>query len=178
MRSLNDHRRGSRRRLPSALMMAAVLGAGSASAHVTATPKAGLGDPTTPIQHVIVIVGENHTFDNIYATYKRAAGQPVDDLLSEGIVNAYGGPRPDVARRASGRRRNLTRRDTRSTPSGPGLTRRCPTEHDVCRPRLRRRPGTGFGRYTVPGPPGERAVSDHQVRPVRQIHKASNPGMR
>jgi phospholipase C len=47
---------------------------------------------TTPIEHVIIIVGENHTFDNLYGTYKPKAGQSIDNLLSKGIVNQDGTP--------------------------------------------------------------------------------------
>jgi len=50
---------------------------------------------TTPIQHVIVIVGENRTFDHLFATYVPPAGQTVDNLLSKGIVNADGTPGPN-----------------------------------------------------------------------------------
>jgi len=46
----------------------------------------------TPIQHVIVILGENRTFDQIFATYQPVAGQTVNNLLSEGIVQADGSP--------------------------------------------------------------------------------------
>jgi acid phosphatase len=49
---------------------------------------------TTPIEHVIIIVGENHTFDNLFGTYKPMAGQTVDNLLSKGIVNQDGTPGP------------------------------------------------------------------------------------
>jgi acid phosphatase len=56
------------------------------------------GDTTTPIKHVIVIIGENHTFDNVYATYQPPAGQHVMNLLSEGIVTTSGAPGPDVAK--------------------------------------------------------------------------------
>ncbi|HWE33056.1 MAG TPA: alkaline phosphatase family protein [Solirubrobacteraceae bacterium] len=49
------------------------------------------GNTTTPIKHVIVIIGENHTFDNVLATYRPPAGQSVNNLLSEGIVTAAGG---------------------------------------------------------------------------------------
>jgi len=49
---------------------------------------------TTPIQHVIVIIGENRSFDHIFATYQPVAGQTVNNLLSEGIVNADGTPGP------------------------------------------------------------------------------------
>ncbi len=49
----------------------------------------------TPIQHVIVIIGENRTFDHVFATYKPVAGQTVKNLLSEGIVNPDGTPGPN-----------------------------------------------------------------------------------
>src|SRR5690348_7389221 len=49
---------------------------------------------TTPIQHVIVIVGENRTFDHLFATYQPPAGQTVSNLLSKGIVNVDGTPGP------------------------------------------------------------------------------------
>ncbi|WP_315739556.1 MULTISPECIES: alkaline phosphatase family protein [unclassified Bradyrhizobium] len=47
---------------------------------------------STPIEHVIIIVGENHTFDNLFGTYKPKAGQAIDNLLSKGIVNEDGTP--------------------------------------------------------------------------------------
>jgi phospholipase C len=52
----------------------------------------------TPIKHVIVIVGENRTFDNMFATYQPANGQSVRNLLSAGIVNADGSPGPNFAK--------------------------------------------------------------------------------
>src|SRR5690242_1702629 len=51
----------------------------------------------TPIKHVIVIIGENRTFDNVYATYVPRRGQSVANLLSKGIVHADGSPGPDAA---------------------------------------------------------------------------------
>ena len=48
----------------------------------------------TPIKHVIVLIGENRTFDNIYGTYTAKHGQSVGNLLSRGIVNADGSPGP------------------------------------------------------------------------------------
>jgi acid phosphatase len=56
------------------------------------------GNTTTPIKHVIVIIGENHTFDNIYATYRAPLRQRVMNLLSEGIVTSSGAPGPAVAK--------------------------------------------------------------------------------
>ncbi|HEY1660154.1 MAG TPA: alkaline phosphatase family protein [Candidatus Sulfotelmatobacter sp.] len=62
-------------------------------------PAAAETHPTTvtPIQHVIVIIGENRSFDHVYATYKPAAGQTISNLLSKGIINAKGKPGPNWA---------------------------------------------------------------------------------
>ena len=46
----------------------------------------------TPIKHVIVIVGENRSFDHLFATYQPVAGESVNNLLSEKIVDAQGNP--------------------------------------------------------------------------------------
>ena len=51
----------------------------------------------TPIKHVIVIIGENRTFDHIFATYKPKNGQTVDNLLSKGIINEDGAPGPNYS---------------------------------------------------------------------------------
>jgi phospholipase C len=63
------------------------------------------GATTTPIEHVIVIVGENHTFDNLFGTYKPKAGQTIHNLLSKGIVNEDGtsGPHFEKAEQRIGR---------------------------------------------------------------------------
>jgi phospholipase C len=53
----------------------------------------------TPIKHVIIIVGENRSFDHLFATYvPRNKTQTVLNLLSEGIINADGSPGPNFAR--------------------------------------------------------------------------------
>ncbi len=52
----------------------------------------------TPIKHVILLIGENRTFDHVYATYVPPKGQSVRNLLSQGIVNADGTPGPNVAK--------------------------------------------------------------------------------
>ena len=51
----------------------------------------------TPIKHVIVIIGENRTFDHIFATYKPKSGEQVDNLLSKGIINEDGTPGPNFS---------------------------------------------------------------------------------
>jgi phospholipase C len=56
------------------------------------------GETATPIKHVIVIIGENRSFDHVFATYTPRPGQTVHNLLSEGIIrldankNAIPGP--------------------------------------------------------------------------------------
>jgi phospholipase C len=47
---------------------------------------------TTPVQHVIVIIGENRSFDHVFATYRPHGGQDVSNLLSKDIINADGKP--------------------------------------------------------------------------------------
>ncbi|SDD92763.1 alkaline phosphatase family protein [Paraburkholderia lycopersici] len=60
-------------------------------------PQFATGATTTPIQHVVVIIGENQTFDGLFGTYQAPSGQSVKNLLSEGIVNADGTPGPNFA---------------------------------------------------------------------------------
>ena len=49
----------------------------------------------TPIKHVMLIIGENRTFDNVFGTYVPPKDQTVWNLLSEGIVNPDGSPGPN-----------------------------------------------------------------------------------
>src|SRR5579864_3860547 len=53
----------------------------------------------TPIKHVIIIVGENRSFDHLFATYvPQHKNERVLNLLSEGIINADGSPGPNFAK--------------------------------------------------------------------------------
>lgn len=52
----------------------------------------------TPIKHVIVVIGENRTFDMTFATYQAPAGQTVKNLLSQGIINEDGTPGPNFSK--------------------------------------------------------------------------------
>src|SRR5215831_970855 len=52
----------------------------------------------TPIKHVIVIIGENRSFDHVFATYQPKKGEFVNNLLSEGIINKDGTPGPNFAK--------------------------------------------------------------------------------
>jgi phospholipase C len=51
----------------------------------------------TPIEHVIIIIGENRSFDHLFATYTPPSGQSIWNLLSKGIITAEGGPGPNFA---------------------------------------------------------------------------------
>jgi phospholipase C len=53
----------------------------------------------TPIKHVIIIVGENRSFDHLFATYvPPRGGEHVRNLLSEHIVDADGMPGREFSR--------------------------------------------------------------------------------
>src|ERR1700677_475344 len=56
------------------------------------------GNTSSPIKHVIVIIGENRSFDHVFATYVPKHGQTVHNLLSEGIIKADGTPGPNFAK--------------------------------------------------------------------------------
>src|SRR5579862_9066330 len=58
----------------------------------------GDNDTTSPIKHVIVIIGENRSFDHVFATYQPVPGQFVWNLLSQKIVNADGTPGPNFSK--------------------------------------------------------------------------------
>lgn len=52
----------------------------------------------TPIKHLIVVVGENRSFDNVFGTYVPPdRGQTVWNLLSLGIVDQDGHPGPNAS---------------------------------------------------------------------------------
>src|SRR5262249_53696538 len=53
----------------------------------------------SPIKHVIIIVGENRSFDHLFATYvPKSKGERVLNLLSQGIVKSNGSPGPNFAK--------------------------------------------------------------------------------
>jgi phospholipase C len=74
----------TRRNAVAACLVLSVLGGSAIHAQQPPT--------TTPIRHLIVVVGENITFDNLFATWEPKSGAGVHNLLSEGIVNRDGSP--------------------------------------------------------------------------------------
>ncbi len=79
--------------LSSCLALGTVPACLAATGHTRQPPERTL----TPIKHVILIIGENHTFDNLFGTYVPPKGQTVWNLLSMGIVTANGTPGPNAA---------------------------------------------------------------------------------
>jgi phospholipase C len=96
------------------VMMAATASA-SAARHHWASAR-------TPIKHVVVIIGENHSFDNVFATYQPPRHQHVWNLLSEGIVKKNGSPGPNFSQAAQ-----LTASDTKTYSLHPKITGRYKT---------------------------------------------------
>src|ERR1700730_17444979 len=89
------------RRLAAVLSAAVLVGVGIAFPVHSADPntKTVRLKTATPIKHVIIIVGENRSFDHLFATYKpRSRHERVLNLLSEGIVKSDGSPGPNFAK--------------------------------------------------------------------------------
>ena len=72
----------------------------------------------TPIQHVIVIIGENRTFDHVFATYKPRRGASVWNLLSKGIVNEDGTPGPNFSQASQSSATDTSSDGFQMSPSG------------------------------------------------------------
>jgi phospholipase C len=86
----------SRRRLFACVsLLAMATRAGASAAAPPLTPHDA--DTTTPIKHVIVIYGENRSFDHQFATYVSPTGDKVRNLLSEGIIKDDGSPGENFA---------------------------------------------------------------------------------
>jgi phospholipase C len=94
-----------------ASVLSGVSPAAAAAQHATAPAT------TTPIKHVIVIIGENHSFDNVFATYQPSKGQKIWDLLSEGIVTKNGDPGPSYSKAVQ-----LTASDRKTYTVTPKIT--------------------------------------------------------
>jgi phospholipase C len=89
------------RALRTGIISAAIfqLAIGNAFAAPTSSSQPSRDDDTaTPIKHVIVIIGENRSFDHVFATYVPKKGETVWNLLSEGIVNNDGTPGPNFSK--------------------------------------------------------------------------------
>ena len=66
--------------------------AGLLAAGAVHEEQAGSPHTASPIKHLIVIIGENRSFDHVFGVYKPRPGQTVSNLLSKGIVKEDGSP--------------------------------------------------------------------------------------
>src|ERR1700728_3401325 len=86
-------------------LLAATAAPASGAVRNSSIDRSGL--TATPIKHVIVIIGENRSFDHVFATYVPRPGQRVHNLLSAGIIqldankNAIPGPNFNKAQQLS-----------------------------------------------------------------------------
>ena len=87
-------KKAHRKRDFAAICLAALLGAQPGLPQGN-PPDSGGADGS--IKHVILIIGENRTFDHVFGTFKPPQGQTVSNLLSRGIVNADGTPGPNFS---------------------------------------------------------------------------------
>ncbi|HEX3775530.1 MAG TPA: hypothetical protein VHV51_13755, partial [Polyangiaceae bacterium] len=83
----------------------------------------------SPIKHVIVIIGENRTFDHVFATYKPKRGEQVSNLLSKRIIKDDGSPGPNFDA-------SLQKSAVDSQPDGYRLSPRDQKPYDVLPPPL------------------------------------------
>jgi phospholipase C len=72
----------------------------------------------TPIKHVMIIIGENRTFDHVFATYQPRRGESVSNLLSKGIVNPDGTPGPNFFRASQSSATDSSADGFQLSPSG------------------------------------------------------------
>src|SRR6202035_6033879 len=88
---------GTRRLLAGASILALAAVAMSSSGRAADPDKAVDQIKTaSPIKHVLIIVGENRSFDHLFATYApKKRGETIQNLLSERIINADGTPGPN-----------------------------------------------------------------------------------
>ena len=76
------------RQIVTVLTLALPLAGGASKAETTTA---------SPIHHLIVIIGENRSFDHLFGLYKPRPGETVSNLLSKGIVREDGTPGPHFA---------------------------------------------------------------------------------
>jgi acid phosphatase len=98
---------------------------------------------TTPIKHVVIIILENHSFDNVFATYQPPGHQHIWNLRSEGIVTKNGSPGPNYAKATQ-----LTAVDTKKYTLTPKITGRYKTLP---------RPNTTYVSQACDGQPADQA---------------------
>ena len=88
------------RAMVTASVVALISNSLTAVAQPSATDSEAQQTTVTPIKHVIVLIGENRTFDHVFATYVPRSGDSVSNLRTKGIINADGTPGPRFSKAA------------------------------------------------------------------------------
>jgi phospholipase C len=78
------------RRIFFTILLAMVLGA-SQFGTAQAAPGTGTGQTKTPIQHLVVLLQENHTFDNYFGTYPGVDGLPPNTSMPRDLKDPNAG---------------------------------------------------------------------------------------
>lgn len=145
--------------------VSALASATSASASAASASAARSGGPpartATPIKHVVVIIGENNTFDTVFGTYKPPAGQSVMNLRSEAIVTPSGAPGPNYAKAEA-----HTALDTAGFQAKPRITGTYPTLPPPSTTSIApgcdgQKPNTNDNRFPAKLPPGPYQITKY-----------------
>ena len=78
--------------------LVAMLCVAPAAAQAPAPEARGDRITRTPIKHVLLIIGENRSFDHLLGLFRPGPGQSVWNLFSQQILNADGSPGANFAR--------------------------------------------------------------------------------
>jgi phospholipase C len=81
-----------------------------------------LGNTRSPIRHVIVVVGENRSFDNVFGTYVPPGSQTIWNLVSQGIILNNGAPGPHAALATQQQATDMTTYELSPSQTGPFTT--------------------------------------------------------
>jgi phospholipase C len=181
--SLRDLPRPMGRALGGASVVALICcGLASASQSADVDQTADHQRTATPIKHVIVLIGENHSFDNIYATFVPHSGDKVKNLLSQGIVNADGSPGPhfDLAKQfkqvpVNGKFRQTYFIGLNANEKTPYNTRRSAARRTLSSRSSSRRSMPTTSISSPPAPPASRPIRSRSRSSWRKISTRASP---
>ena len=128
-------------------------------------PAPGPGGTVTPIKHVIIVIGENHSFDNIFATYQPGdKTQQVWNLLSRQIVTTSGAPGANFA--AAAQHQAMDNDIYRLSPAQTGPFATLPQPNTTLNPLLFP-PAVQYGVASDPGlaPADQKLLNDGGIFP-------------
>jgi phospholipase C len=147
-----------------------LLGASLVASAALLSAQAGTppGAPRTPIEHVIVIVGENHSFDNVFGAYQPKSGdQRIDNLLSKRIIHPDGTPGPNFTAAAQQTATDFTADGYQNQPALAGAYATLPAPQTTYATGLP--PGVADTRYPANLPNGPFQLTNANA-PYHQLY--------